>query len=280
MVSDLYELKFNPTATKNDIKGEVKNPDNFSYGDETGLAWKEGKLSNDIMEEQKKIKAADLIVFQFPLYWYSVPAILKGWFDRVLTQGFAYTFETLHDNGPFKYGVLHFCGFQVLPPQISWTPKLSSPEARAAMLNSWRIRLDGIWTEKPLSFVPINSFDLTLNGGFMLKEEVVKSQEGNSNGLTVGQHMGKCIPPNNQTGQTLSSSTRLRLSEWSEAAPFMAHPDVLQVLPDDFLAAPPGVVIVLQSLAREPTRLPLVASTDPHRDELPSSVSVALKESF
>ncbi|XP_039619396.1 NAD(P)H dehydrogenase [quinone] 1 isoform X1 [Polypterus senegalus] len=236
MVSDLYELKFNPTATKNDIKGEVKNPDNFSYGDETGLAWKEGKLSNDIMEEQKKIKAADLIVFQFPLYWYSVPAILKGWFDRVLTQGFAYTFETLHDNGPFKnkkamlsfttgglksaytpkglngdinivlwpiqYGVLHFCGFQVLPPQISWTPKLSSPEARAAMLNSWRIRLDGIWTEKPLSFVPINSFDLTLNGGFMLKEEVVKSQEGNSNGLTVGQHMGKCIPPNNQTGQS------------------------------------------------------------------------------
>lgn len=42
------------------------------------------------------------VVVQFPLYWFSVPAILKGWFDRVLTQGFAFSLENLYDKGVFK----------------------------------------------------------------------------------------------------------------------------------------------------------------------------------
>jgi putative NADPH-quinone reductase len=44
----------------------------------------------DIEAEQQALLEADTIVLQFPLYWYSVPAILKHWFDQVLTYGFAY----------------------------------------------------------------------------------------------------------------------------------------------------------------------------------------------
>lgn len=40
--------------------------------------------------EQNLLQEADVIVFQFPLYWYSVPPMLKKWFDDVLTYGFAY----------------------------------------------------------------------------------------------------------------------------------------------------------------------------------------------
>ncbi|XP_015253899.1 PREDICTED: ribosyldihydronicotinamide dehydrogenase [quinone]-like, partial [Cyprinodon variegatus] len=77
-VSDLYAMSFKATATAQDIKGEVKNAENFSYLEEAKLAWEQGKLSDDITREQSKLTEADLIIFQFPMYWFSVPAILKG----------------------------------------------------------------------------------------------------------------------------------------------------------------------------------------------------------
>lgn len=44
----------------------------------------------DIDREQQRLRANDVIVFMFPLYWYSTPAILKEWQDLVLEYGFAY----------------------------------------------------------------------------------------------------------------------------------------------------------------------------------------------
>lgn len=49
-----------------------------------------GRGSVDVEAEQAALLAADLVLLQFPLYWYSVPAILKNWIDEVLTYGFAY----------------------------------------------------------------------------------------------------------------------------------------------------------------------------------------------
>lgn len=36
------------------------------------------------------------------MYWFSVPAIMKGWIDRVLTMGFAHSEEKRYSEGPFK----------------------------------------------------------------------------------------------------------------------------------------------------------------------------------
>ena len=44
----------------------------------------------DIEREQQRLREHDIIVFMFPLYWYSTPAILKEWQDLVLEYGFAY----------------------------------------------------------------------------------------------------------------------------------------------------------------------------------------------
>jgi glutathione-regulated potassium-efflux system ancillary protein KefG len=44
----------------------------------------------DVKREQRLLLDHDLIVFQHPFYWYSCPALLKEWEDRVLEQGFAY----------------------------------------------------------------------------------------------------------------------------------------------------------------------------------------------
>jgi putative NADPH-quinone reductase len=52
----------------------------------------------NIDKEQKRLLEHDVIVFQFPLYWYSTPALLKEWQDLVLEYGFAYgnEGESLH----------------------------------------------------------------------------------------------------------------------------------------------------------------------------------------
>jgi glutathione-regulated potassium-efflux system ancillary protein KefF len=47
-------------------------------------------FSIDVEAEQRALREAHTIVWQHPLYWYSVPALLKLWFDKVLAYGFAY----------------------------------------------------------------------------------------------------------------------------------------------------------------------------------------------
>lgn len=105
--------------------GEIKDSEHFLYAEETKLAWETGKLSADITEEQRKLTEADLVIFQvqlrkrlnvsmevimcvfslcmqFPMYWFSVPAIMKGWIDRVLTRGYAFSEEMPYSQGVFK----------------------------------------------------------------------------------------------------------------------------------------------------------------------------------
>lgn len=58
----------------------------------------------DIDKEQQRLLAHDVIIFLFPLYWYSTPALLKEWQDLVLEYGFAYG-----DNGTALKGKRFFC---------------------------------------------------------------------------------------------------------------------------------------------------------------------------
>jgi len=54
-------------------------------------AYPDGKI--DATKEQALLEWADLVVFQFPFYWYSTPSLLKEWQDQVLKYGFAFTFD-------------------------------------------------------------------------------------------------------------------------------------------------------------------------------------------
>lgn len=49
-----------------------------------------GPAGWDVPAEQEALKRADVVVFVFPFYWYSFPAVLKEWIDDVFTHGFAY----------------------------------------------------------------------------------------------------------------------------------------------------------------------------------------------
>ncbi|CAB1460751.1 unnamed protein product [Pleuronectes platessa] len=200
-VSDLYAMKFKATATAEDIIGEVKNAEHFRYAEETKVAWEEGRLAADITEEQRKVTGADLIVFQFPIY-------SRGIFkDKKVILSFTTgspesMFSANGINGdmnvtlwPLQNGILHYCGFQVLAPQIFWAPSHIPSNARKTLLDDWRTRLQGLLEEEPLAFTSMDCFD---GEGFQLKPEVHEKHATKEFGLTVGIHLGKPIPPHNQ----------------------------------------------------------------------------------
>lgn len=56
-------------------------------------------VDTEIMRSQKLVKWAEKIVFVYPIWWSSMPSLLKGWLDRVLTSGFAYRHEKLSMKG-------------------------------------------------------------------------------------------------------------------------------------------------------------------------------------
>lgn len=49
-----------------------------------------GTLTEDVLVEQARIDRADALVLVYPIYWWSMPGLLKGWIDRVFTNGWAY----------------------------------------------------------------------------------------------------------------------------------------------------------------------------------------------
>ena len=102
-LSDLYAMEFNPVLKASDFP-ERRNPDFFNAFLEAIKASKTGAFSPDIKEEMEKVKWADLLIFQFPIYFTAMPAIMKGWIDRVLAPGFGFNPVTnsAYDTGLFK----------------------------------------------------------------------------------------------------------------------------------------------------------------------------------
>ncbi len=73
-----------------DLAAEGFDP-RFS-SDDLNLYRGKGTVPDDVASEQQRIDRADHVVLVFPMYWWSVPALLKGWIDRVFVSGWAYEF--------------------------------------------------------------------------------------------------------------------------------------------------------------------------------------------
>ncbi len=52
----------------------------------------------DVLAEQARIDRADALALVYPVYWWSMPGLLKGWIDRVFSQGWAYEEKDGHDE--------------------------------------------------------------------------------------------------------------------------------------------------------------------------------------
>lgn len=97
LVSDLYEQGFDPVERAADPLRAHE------------AQWQDRALSPEIAEEVDKIRAADQIVFHFPIWWFGPPAMLRGWCERVLIHGGLHDVDRRFDDGVLRGKRALFC---------------------------------------------------------------------------------------------------------------------------------------------------------------------------
>lgn len=194
-VSDLYAMGWNPVASAADFGARV-DPDYCVYALEQRHGQANATLAADIQAEIAKVAWCDLLILNFPVFWFSLPAMLKGWIDRVFVSGRFYGGKRFYDQGgmvgkramlsftlggqehmfgpdaihgemdlllrPIQRGALAYTGFTVLEPFIAWHVPYIAAEARAAILDDYRTQLAGLATRPTLSFPKLADFDAKL----------------------------------------------------------------------------------------------------------------------
>ncbi|WP_248752077.1 NAD(P)H-dependent oxidoreductase [Pseudomonas sp. MWU15-20650] len=194
-VSDLYAMQWNPVASAADFSTR-ENPDYLVYALEQRLGVKKHSIAADIQGELDKVLWADLLILNFPIFWFSAPAMLKGWIDRVLVSGVCYGGKRFYDQGglagkralvtvtlggrehmfgegaihgpledmlrPILRGTLAYVGYDVVAPFVAWHVPYISTEARQEFLTEYQQRLQGLADEQPLVFPKLEQFDEAL----------------------------------------------------------------------------------------------------------------------
>ncbi|WP_194818407.1 NAD(P)H-dependent oxidoreductase [Nocardia sp. XZ_19_385] len=107
---DLYATNWNPVLSEADTIGSSGE----TFSDRQRHATLQATLPADVARQQQLVAESDTVIIQFPLWWYGMPAILKGWFDRVFTNGFAFGVRD-QDGKVRKYGDGGLAGRRLLP---------------------------------------------------------------------------------------------------------------------------------------------------------------------
>lgn len=193
VVSDLYAMGFNPVSDRRNFT-TVFDPDTYRQQAEEAHAVANDGLAADIEAELKKLDWCDTLILQFPLWWFGLPAMLKGWVDRVFVSGGrVYGGGRWYDNGvfagkramcsltvggpasiysehglngpigailfPINHGMLYFTGFTVIEPFLVHAPARISAEERAAHLTRYRDRVLGLATAPTLTYPKLADYD-------------------------------------------------------------------------------------------------------------------------
>jgi NAD(P)H dehydrogenase (quinone) len=82
---DLYKMKFDPILKENELYTSGKR-----------------EMSKEVLEIQQKIRDNKHLIFIYPVWWASMPAIMKGFFDRILTSRFGFVYERGIPKGLLK----------------------------------------------------------------------------------------------------------------------------------------------------------------------------------
>ncbi len=184
VVSDLYAMGFDPVSDRRNFT-TTKDPDYLKQQAEESLASAENGYVPELQAEMDKLAACDVLIFQFPLWWLGLPAILKGWVDRVLAVGRAYGGGRWFDRGvfagkramcsmtaggreppysdvgiygrsmesllyPIHRGIFEFCGFAAVEPFVVYGPARISHEERTEYLSRYRDRVLNIMSAPTL----------------------------------------------------------------------------------------------------------------------------------
>ena len=188
--SDLYAMGWNPVVDAASYSHDLTQ--RFQPAAASKRAHDQGAVSEDIRAEQEKIDWADTLVVQYPMWWFGMPAILKGWFDRVWHMGYAYGLSgpdgewLAYGDGflagkramvvvtlggpswfygergihgsvddllfPLQHGLLFYAGAQVLPPALFFGADRSTPGDGDQAAAALAGRLLAIPTTEPIPY--------------------------------------------------------------------------------------------------------------------------------
>lgn len=181
--TDIYGMDFEAKSGRNNYKTSA-DPDFLKLAMEDAHATANEGFSDEIEQELQKLEWCDLMIWQFPLWWISVPAGLKGWIDRVFAAKRIYDTAHCYENGfmkgkkamlsfttgipqpgytagqiggdiheiikPIQRGILEFVGFSVLQPNIVFSASHVSDDDRKVELDKYLQRLKSIEQEQPI----------------------------------------------------------------------------------------------------------------------------------
>lgn len=195
--TDLYGMGWKAVFDEHDFPSRAHS-DRLSFIVESGHAFSTGSQTPDVQEEQRKLMQADAVILAFPLWWFGMPAIMKGWIDRVWAYGLAYGYRGAgnayrygeggfagkrallavavggHEqdysprgiNGPLEqllfpitHGTLFFPGMQVLPTFAVYGTVRTDTQSMAEAACAWRGRLERLFEDEPIAFRPQNGGD-------------------------------------------------------------------------------------------------------------------------
>jgi NAD(P)H dehydrogenase (quinone) len=193
VLSDLYAMNFNPVSDRRNFT-TVANPDAYRQQAEEAHAAAHDGFAPDLQAEMDKLFWCDALILQFPLWWFGLPAILKGWVDRVFASGGRiYGGGKWYDRGvfagkramcsvtiggpppiyserglngpidailfPINHGMLYFTGFTVIEPFLVHAPVRISDAERAAYLARYRERVLGLAAAPTLAYPKLADYD-------------------------------------------------------------------------------------------------------------------------
>jgi NAD(P)H dehydrogenase (quinone) len=193
IVSDLYAMRFDPVSGRRNFT-TVKDPAYYKQQEEEAFAAAHDGFAPEIQAEMDKLFWCDALILQFPLWWFGLPAILKGWVDRVFAAGGRiYGGGKWYDRGvfagkramcattiggpppiyserglngpigsilfPINHGILYFTGFTVIEPFLVHAPARIGEEARAAELARYRERVLGLASAPVLAYPRLADYD-------------------------------------------------------------------------------------------------------------------------
>jgi NAD(P)H dehydrogenase (quinone) len=196
-ISDLYAMGFDPVASGDDFL-ERETADYLVYALEQRQAVRHGTLRRDIHDEVEKVRRCELLVLSFPVYWYGMPAILKGWIDRVFVSGAFYGGRRIFDQGgmrgkralvcatlggrermfgsegihddlttlfqPLLKGTLGYVGFEVFEPFFAYHVPYLDEQGRKAILGDWLSALLRLPARRVLPMPKVGDYDDRFEG--------------------------------------------------------------------------------------------------------------------
>ncbi|MBN2092309.1 NAD(P)H-dependent oxidoreductase [candidate division KSB1 bacterium] len=150
-IGDLYAMNF-----QTDLDAE-------QHARETGMN-PDAPVPDDVKIEQDKIESADGLVFIYPVWWSDCPAKLKGWFDRVWTLGYAYSYE----NGEHAQSKIRTEKALVICPAghpVDYLEKIGIAES-----------MRHVMVQDRLLGVGIKSASMEILGGMVTNDETIRQQ--------------------------------------------------------------------------------------------------------